>query len=276
MSCAAGPKALPKQDKVAVNGVAISRDLIAREIQNHPAASPVKAWTAAAQSLVVRELLLQEARRCGIPAEPRADGEGRRETDEEALIRALVEREIAVPAADADSCRRYYEQNRKRFRAPDLYEAAHILVSAAEGDPKGYARARGAASALLAELQAHPERFAELARRHSACSTAAEGGHLGQVSRGQTTPEFEAALTALSPGEIAREPVATRYGFHIIRLDRRIEGRELPYEAVAARIADYLAAGVRNRAIAQFIARLATRATITGVELPGADRHRVH
>ena len=45
-----------------------SRSAIARETQNHPAAKPIDAWLAAARALVVRELLLQEARRLGIEA----------------------------------------------------------------------------------------------------------------------------------------------------------------------------------------------------------------
>ena len=129
---------------------------------------------------------------------------------------------------------------------------------------------------MLAELRERPESFAELAERISACSSAAQGGNLGQITAGQTTPEFERALKALEPGSLCAEPVATRYGFHIIRLERRVEGRELPFEAVAAQIADYLAESVRRRAIAQYVARLASRAEITGIDLAGAEAHRVH
>ena len=47
---------------VSVNGVVIAHDLISRETQNHPAANPVLAWTAATRALVVRELLLQDGK----------------------------------------------------------------------------------------------------------------------------------------------------------------------------------------------------------------------
>src|SRR5262249_53599473 len=109
-----------------------------------------------------------------------------------------------------------------------------------------------------------------------ACPSAAHGGNLGQVSRGQTTPEFEAALTALRVGAIADDLVATRYGLHIIRLDRKIEARELPFELVAERIADYLHESVTRRAMAQYIARLVSRAEVTGVALEGPEVHRVN
>lgn len=277
MTCSVRDAILPKKRiEVAVNGIAIPRDRIAREIQNHPAETPIKAWSAAAQSLVIRELLVQEAKRLGVVATARDDGQGRRETEDEASIHALVEREVTVPAADAETCRRYYEQNRKRFRSPDLFEAAHILIPALAIDTAAYAVARETAVALIAQLQERPELFSDLVRTYSACPSRAQGGHLGQVSSGQTTPEFERALMALAPGAITSEAVATPYGFHVIRLDRRIEGRELPFEAVADRIADYLTDSVRRRATAQYIARLVSRSAITGVDMPGAQEHRVN
>ena len=115
---------------VSVNGVVVRHDEISREAQNHPAPTPIAAWTAAARALAVRELLLQEARRIVIDAEPLTDGEGRTETTEEASIRALVEREISTPTPDEADCRRYYQHNLQRFRSADLYEAAHILIAA--------------------------------------------------------------------------------------------------------------------------------------------------
>ena len=70
--------------------------------------------------------------------------------------------------------------------------------------------------------------------------------------------------------------MATRYGFHIIRLERKINGRVLPYEVVAERIADYLRESVQRRANAQYVARLASAARIEGIELASAEALRVH
>lgn len=277
MTCTVRQSILPeKKHGIWVNGVAITRDLIAREAQHHPARSPLEAWKAAAQALAVRELLLQEARRLEILGEPTADSEGRRETADEAAIRTLVAREVQTPTADAATCRRYYEQNRQRFRSPAIYEAAHILFAASKTDAPGYAQARSAAETILAVVREHPQQFAALANAHSACSSAAQGGNLGQITAGQTTPEFERALSALEPDSIGPELVATRYGFHIVRLDRKHDGRDLPFELVADRIAEYLQQRVERRALAQYIARLATAARIEGIELAGAEAMRVN
>jgi peptidyl-prolyl cis-trans isomerase C len=260
---------LPKPKTVSVNGTVIPREVIAQEVQNHPAEKPLLAWQAAARALVVRELLLQEARRLGIDAVPLRDPGGRTETAEEAAMRALVEQEVVTPVPDEAACLRFYQQNRQRFRSGDLFEAAHILIAAPHGDVAARTKARGTAEAILAAVKADPALFAEFARSHSDCKTSAqEGGHLGQLSRGQTVAEFEAALQRMRPGEIAL--AETRYGFHVVRLDHHAPGEMLPFEFAHPRIADYLATSVQHRALAQYVSILAGRAEITGITLAAA------
>jgi peptidyl-prolyl cis-trans isomerase C len=277
MACAVhNLRALPQPATVSVNGVAIPRDAIAREVQHHPAAKPIEAWQSAARALVIRELLLQQARLVGIIPAPGRDSAGRCEAEEEALVRGLLEQEVHTPEPDEETCRRYYAKNRRLFSSQPIYEAAHILFAARKEDAEGYERARRDAALALVELKAQPERFGDLARLYSACPSAAQAGNLGQITAGQTTPEFERALATLTPGSIGQAPVETRYGVHIVRLDRKIEGRELPFELVAGRIADYLCESVRQRATAQYIARLVSDAEIAGVALESADAHRVN
>lgn len=271
-------QAVPNAPKtpIRVNGVTISRAAISREVQNHPASTPVAAWRVASLALVLREALDQEAKRLGIQAEPATDAEGRRETEDEARVRALVEREVSVPEPTEEECRRYYERNIARFRAPDLFEASHILVPADRQDGDAFVVARRTARSLVAALHANPAAFEALAQAHSACPSAQVGGSLGQITTGQTTPEFEAALEAMWPGEISSEPVETRYGLHVIRLHRRIEGHCLPFEIVSERIATYLSESVRRRAQAQYVARLLGRARIEGIEVPAPGALNVH
>jgi len=248
---------------VSVNGVVIPSAAIARETQHHQASDPDQAWTLAAQALAIRELLSQEAERLSIVAEPVEDGEGRRETLEEACLRGLVEHEVKVPRADEVACRRYYQANLSRFRSADLYEVAHILVASGP-------QARELAARLIAQLRQRPELFAESAAAHSVCPSGKQGGNLGQIGPGQTVPEFEAALAGLEIGAIHPEPIESRYGLHIVRLDRRIEGRQMPFELVHERIADYLEDAVHRRALRQYVTILARRAQPTGVDLGAA------
>ena len=115
------------------------------------------------------------------------------------------------------------------------------------------------------------QRFAELAQQLSACPSAAQGGNLGQITRGQTVPEFETFLFNLEEGQICPVPVKTRFGYHVLRLDRRIEGRQLPFEAVRDKIADYLHQRVWRQAVSQYLQLLVGQAEIRGIELKGAS-----
>lgn len=260
----------PPPPVVRVNGEEISRAMITREIQNHPAESPMAAHDAAARALVVRELLLQEARRRQLAGKQMEIGEGQRETPEDALIRELLDEALDLPSPGERECQRFYEQNLKRFESPPIWEPAHILLGASNDDSEARVRARERAVQIIEVAQAHPDRFEGLAKTHSDCPSRDQGGNLGQVTPGQTTAAFEEALRRMSPGSISHEPVETPYGFHVIRLDRHIEGQRLPFEAVRDKIADYLADAVFRRAVHQFVSILAGKATIEGVEIERA------
>ncbi|MCU0832594.1 MAG: peptidylprolyl isomerase [Rhizobiaceae bacterium] len=269
--CSIKPVLPGKPRKVSVNGIEIERARIAVETQNHKAEKPHLAIEAAARALVIRELLLQRARELGLAAAPQSDGEGRRETDDEALVRQVVETEVRTPTASAAECRRFYDGNAARFKSPSLHHVSHILLAASALDAEGRAAAIRTAAALIAELQTDPSRFAALAAAHSDCPSGKQGGNLGQIGPGQTVPEFEAALAHAPLGTVAPRAVESRYGLHIVLVERRIDGRQLPFEMVAARIADWLEEKVRRTAIRQYIAMLAGRATIEGVTLDAAS-----
>ncbi|HEV2677141.1 MAG TPA: peptidylprolyl isomerase [Aliidongia sp.] len=254
---------------ITINDVAIPHAAIAREVQNHAAATPQVAWDEATRALVIRELLLQQAWALDLTAEPRLQ-DGARETEEEALIRTLLEREIRTPNADETVCRRYYDGHLARFRSPDLYEPAHILFKARQDDAVAYDKAVDQAEGLLAELMKHPGRFDSLARSLSDCPSATEGGRLGQIVRGETTSEFDTFLVTMEPGQICPTVVRTPYGVHVLRLDRKVDGQTLPFEAVRDRIAAYLEERTWRRAVAQYIALIAGQAQIDGFDLPAA------
>jgi peptidyl-prolyl cis-trans isomerase C len=260
---------------VTVNGVEIPYADITREVQFHPAPNPAEAWQAASRALAVRVLLLQEAARLDLTAQPVSDMDGSRETDEEALIRQVIEQEVTVPRPTDGDCKRYYRQNQARFRTPSIAEASHILFAALETDTENYAARRREAERCIASLSGNPTNFANLAREVSDCPSSAQGGNLGQLSPGQTTSAFEAAVSEMVAGDISSAPVESPYGLHVIYLHRRIEGHELPFEAVKTRIANYLVDRVTRTATAQYLARLSSKASITGIDMPDLQDLRV-
>lgn len=243
---------------ISVNGISIDEAAIAREMQHHPAETREAAERQAEIALVVRELLLQRAAARGIGGD-----------DEEELLANLIDTEVQVPEATDEELARYYRRNGLRFMTPALYEAAHIFFPARDGDEQAKADARVKAEAVFAQAESKPGRFAELAQAHSACSSKEQGGSLGQVARGDTNPELERALATMEEG--ALELVASRHGFHVLRLDRRVAARPLPLEQVQSWIRDHLRKTSKRRAVAQYLQLLAAQAKITGIDLAAAD-----
>ncbi len=245
-------RSVPVTPQILVNGIPISAHQINAELQYHPAENILEAHDKAMCALVVRELLLQEAHRKAI-FHDRCEVK-----DEQAAIDQLLKQEIKVPTPDLETCQKYYKNNRHRFVTSPLCETSHILFSL---EQKNYAE-----EAAL-QLRQTPAAFEDLARQYSLCPSGKEGGRLGQISKGQTTPEFEIALFKMRSGDTSKEPVKTRYGFHIIRLHQRSESKELPLSAVQKWIADYLGQAVWRRAVSQYIALLAGKSDIQGYSL---------
>lgn len=252
---------------VAVDGVAIPEALIALEAQNHPSLSASEAWEASARALALKGLLLGRAHELGLRPEPQLDGAGREETDDEALIRAVLDLEVEIQAPTPAECQRLYEANRQRFLSPLLYQASHIVVAPRDAGEAAAGEARERARLAIESLRTGAASFDELARTLSDCPSAAEGGRLGLLKIGDLAPEVEGALLALEPGTIGAEPVRSRYGWHVLRLEQRVEARELPFEQVKDKILLHLESRAWAAAAARYAASLAERARLKGVSL---------
>ena len=250
---------------ISVNGVSITPQAMAQELQYHPAQSREEAVYQAARALVIRELLQQRIAELGLALQV-----GAGENEEEAATRLLLEREVQVPQCDEATCLRYYDSNRGRFHSAPLLAVRHILLECAPDDAEARSLAHVQAELLLERLDQFPGSFAELALKHSACPSREQGGSLGQISKGQTVPELERQLFTL-PAGLASKPLESRYGWHVISIDQRIDGQPLPYEAVATAIRTQLQQGVWQKALVQYLQTLIGAADIRGIHLQGAD-----
>lgn len=256
---------------LTVNGLTIPAAAIAAEAQNHPApkSKPGLAWRAAARALVVRALLLQEAQTRALAPDPREIAPAQWETEDEALIRQIMDLVICPAPVTDDQVRAAYTAQPDLFRAPALYEASHILL--AVPDPAKESAVQAQAAALIADLQSQPPaRFADQARAHSACPSAANGGRLGQISQGDTVPEFEAALATMAEGTINPTPIKSRYGFHVVRLDARAEGALLPFERIAEALRRAMEKRAWSAAARDYTEGLIARADIAGINFRSA------
>lgn len=250
---------------IEVNGIKISIEEINAEVQYHPAESLFSAKYEAMRALVIKEVLIQRAAELGLCQRDEAV------KNPDPIIDDLLAKEISVPEADQETCKRYYENNKEKFFTSPLFEVSHILYMAPPDDQKARSSALLRAQAALAKVKASPDLFESIAREESACSSAKDGGRLGQISRGQTMPGFEAALFQMQEGDVSAEPVPTEVGYHIIKVHKRVEGKQLPFENAKDWIASDLREKSWNRAFNQYIQILVGRCQISGFRLEGAQ-----
>ncbi len=206
------------------------------------------------EELISLELLRQEAVNRGLDT----DAETRRilrMVETNLLASLLMERITAELEITRDDLEAEYERQVEQMRGTE-YRARHILVEEEQ-------RARE----LLTELDDGAD-FGDLAEAHSIDpGSAARGGELGWFSPEQMVPAFSDATVALEPGTTTAEPVESRFGWHIIRLE---ETRDTPvpeFEDVRAELVEIL----ESRAIQEFLETLRADADI---QIPARPAHQ--
>lgn len=122
--------------------------------------------------------------------------------------------------------------NSGRYQTPELRSARHILIGLDENASEDVVEAkRQEALAVVERLKAGKD-FATLAKELSADpGSASKGGNLGEVVRGVMVPAFENAVYSQALNEVG-QPVKTRFGFHIIRVDDVKQAQKKPLDQV--------------------------------------------
>ncbi len=141
-------------------------------------------------------------------------------------------RRIRIPREEIE---RYYEEHLEEFKSPvPVVETSHILLT---WGPKGRfpdeKEAREQAERLIRRLQEGAD-FGELARKWSSDNSASRGGKLPPFPVNRLVKPYADACLSLAPGGITTEPVKTRFGYHVIRLEKRCD--HYPLELVRGAI----------------------------------------
>ena len=144
---------------------------------------------------------------------------------------------VTQSAPDPAAVRAQYDNNLKLYSKAEERDASHILIAAkADAAEPDKAAARKKAEDLYAQVKANPARFAELAKQFSQDpGSAAQGGSLGAFARGTMVKAFDDAVFGMAVGDIVG-PVATDFGYHVIRLNAITPAKVRPFEEVKAQI----------------------------------------
>jgi peptidyl-prolyl cis-trans isomerase C len=183
-----------------------------------------------------------------------------------------MEQQIGDQAKVADEdIKKFYEENKKEFEHPELVRASHILIRVPEdADEKTVAEKKKAADAALARVANKKEDFTAVAKEVSEEPGAKEsGGDLNFFPKDRMVPEFANAAFAMKKGEISKEPVRTKFGWHVINVTDRKDSGTMPYDEVKQQVGAYLEGGKRREAVRGVIDSIRGEAKIEN-KLPAA------
>jgi peptidyl-prolyl cis-trans isomerase D len=139
---------------------------------------------------------------------------------------------IAAPLPSDAELRKDYAAKQDSFRTPERVQVRHILF---KSDASNDAAMKAKAEAVLKQLQGGGD-FAKLAKDNSQdAGSAAQGGELGWIVKGQTVPEFEKSAFTLQPGQTSGL-VKTTYGYHILQVEKHEQAHLQPFEEVKGQL----------------------------------------
>ncbi|MFH0883099.1 MAG: peptidylprolyl isomerase, partial [bacterium] len=146
--------------------------------------------------------------------------EFRKQVRDNLKIDRLRSRKLQSVSVNKSEVEDYFQLNRDQLPTlPERFHLAHILVQI-QPTEEATKRAKALADSLFRVLMTSGN-FEDLAMKYSDDrSTGAKGGLLGTTQRGDLVPEYESVAFGLNEGEIS-EPIRSRFGFHIIRLNWR-------------------------------------------------------
>jgi peptidyl-prolyl cis-trans isomerase C len=208
------------------------------------------------EELITRELLLQEAKKRGLDRD-RTLVERVERFKERSILDGLMKEEVdSRVTVTQDEVKAFYTTHSESFTAPRESRVSHILV-------------KTEADALdLKKRLNEGEDFAGLARKVSLdLATRYKGGDLGVIKPGQMVPQFEQAVRHLKVGEIS-PPVATQFGYHIIKLNDRTAGTVQSFEETKDQVKDQLLLEKKRKRFDDLVASLRAKAKLRVADVP--------
>lgn len=178
----------------------------------------------------------------------------------ELAINVWMKKQLDNVVVSDSEAKEFYEKNSDKFVQEATLQARHILVDSEEDAQK--------LIDTLKSLQgkALQEKFIALAKEKSTGPSAPNGGDLGTFKKGQMVPSFSEAVWALEEGKITTKPVKTRFGYHVIYLEKKNPESKIAYNDVKPQIIATLKQKQFTAKIQEMAKELKKKATIVDPE----------
>lgn len=229
-----------------VNGDSIHESEIAAQLEGIPAqllqGREKQVRQQILDQLIQRTLVLQEADRLNLEDDPDFQKQLHNLYDQ-LTYNTVIQKKLEEALTD-DAIRAAYEATKEQ-RAFPAVKAAHILVETKK-------------EALDILKVVTPENFTEIAQTKSKGPSAKNGGDLGWFRKESMLPAFAEAAFATAPGTIAKQPVKTQFGWHVIYVEAKNDRFIPPFETVV----DALRAEMSQQVVQGYLADLKSKAKI--------------
>lgn len=172
-----------------------------------------------------------------------------------------VTKGIKVSEKDA---KEFYDANKGDFKQPEQVRARHILIkfdTAEEKVGRSEAQAKKIALDIIKQLKSGAD-FAELAKEKTEDPGTKDNGGELTFGKGDTVKEFEESAFALKSGEFTKEPVKTKFGFHIIKQEERTPAKQKTFEEVKDELIQQLISQEKQESFARYTAELKNKANV--------------
>jgi peptidyl-prolyl cis-trans isomerase SurA len=175
------------------------------------------------------------------------------------VMRDQVGRKIAPTPGEMQ---RYFDAHKQEYSQPESVKLSEILISTGSNpdDQEKLGQAKAKADDLMNRLHAGGD-FTQLAKSFSDGTTAAQGGDLGQYKRGQLDKVFEEKTFALKTGEYT-EPIRTKQGYVILKVDQHIQGGIPQYKDVEPEVEQNYFMSKMEPAMRDYLAKMRDEAAI--------------
>ena len=159
-------------------------------------------------------------------------------------VQEVQERVTGEAEPSDEEIQNYYEKNKEaQFTTPEQRCVRHILFNKDQKEK---------AEDLKQQLENGGD-FAKLAKENSQDpGSAAQGGDLGCLGKGETVPEFEQAAFGAERGEIVG-PVQTEFGYHILQVTDVKSEQTRSLQEVESQIRAQLASEKQSEAFTKWI-----------------------
>lgn len=283
-----------KVNGVPITTVEVDRSFLAQvqvpysSVQDDPRAQEVRRQVL--DNLIDRELLLQQAKslKMSVPP-PQLDAQMqqltqrfpspeafdqalkaqnftldaiKKDVEGQMLRQQLVKKEVLdkvnVSAGEVQS---FYDRNKAKYVEEEQVRARHILVRVPQdASPADDSQLKEKAEKAQSRAK-KGEDFAVLAQALSDDGSKEQGGDLGFFPRGRMVEGFEQVAFALQPGQVS-EVVRTQFGYHVIKVEERKDGRALGFDEAKERAKEDLTREQTYDRYQQYVGNLRGKAKV--------------